>query len=55
MLIASAAFLFMGADRVRRGQRRLGEGNTGMYILIGFALFAMGDIIFLLGIFHPMP
>lgn len=56
MLLGSIIFLIIGIGRTRRATQTEGSGlNAGVYILIGFALFAMGSLTFLFGTFRPGP
>lgn len=52
MLITSLVFLTNGIIRIRRGASFFGKGGSSMYVLLGFALFAMGLLLFLLGVFR---
>ena len=55
MLTLSVIFLAYG---IRNGARNsdlvTGKKHAGVYILIGFALLAMGIMVFLLGVFRHM-
>ncbi len=55
MLVLSLIFLGYG---IRSGARNkdliTGKNHAGVYILVGFALLAMGIMVFLLGVFRPM-
>ena len=56
MLIASVTFLVIGIRRYRRTSNVVGsESKAGPFILIGFALLAIGSLAFLFGIFRPGP
>ena len=56
MLILSITFLIVGINQFRRTRKVVGsKGNAGTFILIGFALFAMGSLTFLFGTFRPGP
>ena len=52
MLIASLIFLVNGIRRIRGGASLFGKGGSGTFILVGFALFAMGLLVFLFGVFQ---
>ena len=55
MLLLSVVFLTYG---IRNGARNrdliTGKKHAGVYILMGFALLAMGIMVFLLGVFRPV-
>ena len=52
MLVLSVAFLVNGVVRIRRGASFFGKGGSSTFVLLGFALFAMGSMVFLIGIFR---
>lgn len=56
MLLASIVFLIVGVGRLRRSsEANEGGVKAGAYIIIGFALLAMGSLTFLFGTFRPGP
>jgi hypothetical protein len=56
MLLASIIFLIVGVYRTKRAAQTEGGGvNAGVFIIIGFALLAMGSLTFLFGAFRPGP
>jgi hypothetical protein len=56
MLLASIILLVMGVYRTKRATKTEGGGlNAGVFIVIGFALLAMGSLTFLFGTFRPGP
>ena len=56
MLVASIVLLIVGIRQYGR-TRKVGGAETkaGTFILIGFALLAMGSLTFLFGTFRPGP
>ena len=52
LLITSVAFLIRGIIRIRRGESFFGKGGSSVYVLLGFAFFAMGSLLFLFGVFR---
>ncbi len=54
MLLLSVIFLGYGIRSSVRGEKLVtGKKHPGVYILVGFALLAMGIMVFLLGVFRP--
>jgi hypothetical protein len=52
LLLSSGAFLIKGVMRMMRGESIFGKGGSSIYTLLGFALFAMGSLLFLFGVFR---
>lgn len=52
LLLTSVAFLIRGVVRIRCGESFFGKGSSSIYVLLGFAFFAMGSLLFLLGVFQ---
>lgn len=52
LLLSSGALLTKGVTRMMRGESSFGKGSSSTYTLLGFALFAMGSLSFLFGIFR---
>ncbi len=52
MLITSIVFLTRGISRMRSGEPFFGKGSSTVFVLLGFAFFAMGILLFLFGVFR---
>ena len=53
MLLLSIIFLVYGVRSAARDRNIVtGKQHPGVYILVGFALLAMGTLVFLLGVFR---
>lgn len=50
LLLGSLGFLVNGIRRIRGGASFFGKGGSSTYVLLGFALFAMGSLVFLIGV-----
>lgn len=56
MLVLSIVFLIVGINSARKNRKVVGsETRSGPFILMGFALLAMGLLTFLFGTFRPGP
>jgi len=49
-LITSVFFLTRGVRRVRNGASFFGKGGSSTFVLLGFGFFALGSLLFLLGV-----
>lgn len=53
MLLCSVIFLVYGVRSAAQSRNLItGKRHPGVYILVGFALLAMGSLVFMLGVFR---